>query len=79
MTLNGQPIDRLRIHSELERTRADLHAIVANATPAELRRRTRGTQWTNGQLLWHMTFGYLIVRRLLPLVRLFGGSSQSRV
>ncbi|HET8614294.1 MAG TPA: DinB family protein, partial [Actinomycetales bacterium] len=33
------------------------------------RRRTRGTRWTNGQMLWHMAFGYLIVRRLLPLVR----------
>ena len=42
------------------------------ATPADLRRRTNGTRWTNQQMLWHMAFGYLIVCRLLPLVRLFG-------
>ena len=29
-------------------------------------------KWTNGQLLFHMFFGYLIVVRLLVLVRIFG-------
>jgi hypothetical protein len=65
-------VDRQRIHDELERARADLRDLVARATPDDLRRRTRGTRWTNGQMLWHMTFGFLVVRRLLPLVRLFG-------
>jgi hypothetical protein len=72
MTANGHPVDRQSIHVELERVRADFHALVESASPAELRRRTDGTRWSNGQMLWHMAFGYLIVRRLLPLVRLFG-------
>ena len=67
-----QGFDRERIHAELERVRADLHQFVALATTSELRRRTSGTRWTNGQLLWHMVFGYLIVWRLLPLVRVLG-------
>ena len=66
------PVDRHRIHDELERVRADFHHLVEQASDTGLRRRTNGTRWTNGQLLWHMAFGYLIVRRLLPLVRLFG-------
>jgi hypothetical protein len=72
MTIDGHPTDRQHLHAELERVRADLHDLVARATEADLGRRTTGTRWTNGQLLWHMTFGYLLVRRLLPLVRLFG-------
>ena len=72
MAIDGRSTDRQRIHAELERVRADLHHLVAHATEADLRRRTNGTRWTNGQMLWHMAFGYLIVRRLLPLVRLFG-------
>lgn len=72
MAIDGQPADRQKIHLELERVRADMHHLVASATAADLRRRTNGTRWTNGQLLWHMAFGFLIVRRLLPLVRLFG-------
>jgi hypothetical protein len=36
-----------------------------------LRRPSHGTRWTNEQLLFHMLFGYLIMRALLTLVRLF--------
>lgn len=71
MPSDGQVTNRQRLHDELDRARADLHRLVDNASSADLRRRTRGTRWSNGQLLWHMAFGYLIVRRLLPLVRLF--------
>jgi DinB superfamily len=72
MAIDSQPTDRQGIHDELERVRADLHHFVASATAGDLRRRTNGTRWTNGQMLWHMAFGYVIVRRLLPLVDLFG-------
>lgn len=72
MATNGRPADRQLIHDELERVRADFHYLVAQASADDLRRRTDGTRWTNGQLLWHMAFGYLLVRRLRPLVRLFG-------
>lgn len=72
MVVSGQSVDRRSIHEELERARTDLHHLVASATPADLRRRTNGTSWTNQQMLWHMAFGYLIVSRLLRLVRLFG-------
>lgn len=72
MTANGPQVDRQALHDGFERSRADLHRLVAQATPADLKRRTDGTRWTNQQMLWHMAFGYLIVRRLLPLVRLFG-------
>ncbi|GAA4679001.1 DinB family protein [Nocardioides nanhaiensis] len=68
--VSQEPVDRASIHAELERVRIDLHQLVSRATPDDLRRRTNGTRWSNGQMLWHMAFGYLIVRRLLPLVRL---------
>lgn len=77
MAIDGPPADRQKIHQELERARVDLHHLVSCATAADLRRRTDGTRWTNGQMLWHMAFGFLIVRRLLPLVRLFGRLPES--
>jgi hypothetical protein len=40
--------------------------------PPDLRRGSDGTHWTNEQLLFHMVFGFLIVRGLLVLVRWFG-------
>lgn len=70
--MSGTVPTRQEIHEELECVRADFHVLVAAATPADLHRPSSGTRWTNGQLLFHMFFGYLIVRRLLPLVRLMG-------
>ena len=56
----------------MEQARLDFHGLVSDATPADLRRPTNGTRWTNRQLLFHMLFGYLVVRALLVLVRVFG-------
>lgn len=70
--MNSAPLTRQTIHDELERVRSDFHTLVTAASPADLRRPSSGTRWTNGQLLFHMFFGYLVVRRLLPLVRLMG-------
>ena len=67
-----QPWDRQAVHDELDRVQADFHRLLSQAAPASLARRTDGTRWTNEQLLFHMLFGYLIVRALLVLVRVFG-------
>jgi len=56
---------------ELEQARLTFHHLLEHASPAELRRASRGTLWTNEQLLFHMVFGYLIVRALRVLVKGF--------
>lgn len=66
------PIDRQAIADGLETCRRQLHELLASAGAADLRRRSNGTRWTNEQLLFHMVFGFLIVRTLLPLVRVMG-------
>lgn len=47
----------------------DLDTWLAGTTPAELHRKSDGTRWSNEELLFHMIFGYMVVRALLPLVR----------
>ncbi|MEU0679954.1 DinB family protein [Streptomyces albogriseolus] len=64
-------VDRQAIHQELERTRTTFHRLLDGAD-ADLRRGTKGTRWTNGQLLFHMLFGYMLIRPLLVLLRVFG-------
>ncbi len=64
--------DRAALRAEMEQARHDFRRLIGNATPAELRRPSDGTRWTNQQLLFHMLFGYLIVRALLVLVHVFG-------
>ena len=66
------PVDRRAVIAGLEICRRQLHQLLAAAEPADLRRRSSGTRWTNEQLLFHMVFGFLVVRTLLPLVRVMG-------
>ena len=65
-------MDRQVVSDELEQAGQTFHGLLDSATVAELGRPSNGTRWTNGQLLFHMLFGYLIVVRLLVLVRIFG-------
>ena len=65
------PVDRAAIAADLERARTTLHELLDSAGAGELDRPSSGTRWTNEQLLFHMVFGYMVVRRLLVLVRLF--------
>ena len=65
----AEAVDREAIVASLNTCRDDLHALLATATHAQLREPSSGTKWTNEQLLFHMVFGFLVVRRLLPLVR----------
>lgn len=65
-------VDRASIHQSMEHARASFHKLVDDASDDDLSRRTDGTRWTNEQLLFHMLFGYMIVRALLPIVRVVG-------
>lgn len=57
------------ILAELEGARVTFHQLVQSADQAALDRKSNGTRWTNRQLLFHMMFGYLIVRALVILIR----------
>jgi hypothetical protein len=65
-------MDTRDIDANLERVAADFHDLLDSATRAELRASTNGTKWTNHELLFHMLFGFVLVRALLPLVKGFG-------
>lgn len=64
-------MDRQAVHDDMDRARTTFHQLLDGATDAELRRPSNGTRWTNRQLLFHMLLGYLILRALLMLVRVF--------
>jgi hypothetical protein len=69
---DGTVIDRAALATDLERVRADFHHVLDLAGEDEWDKPTAGTRWTNEELLFHMVFGYMVVQRLLRLVRLFG-------
>jgi hypothetical protein len=64
-------VDKEQICAEMDRVRNDYRDLLETATVAELRKPTDGTKWNNEQLLFHMVFGYLLVRNLRVLVWAF--------
>jgi hypothetical protein len=60
------------LRAELESTRADFHELLQTLSDEAWHRQSRNLGWTNGQILFHMTFGFMILRSLIPLVRVFG-------
>lgn len=70
---NGGTIDRAEITADLERARTEFHRLLTEAERHDAWiKSTRGTRWNNEQLLLHMVFGYMLVKRLLLLVHLLG-------
>lgn len=56
----------------MERARVEFHRLLAEAERNDAwTKPTRGTRWTNEQLLFHRVFGHMIAQRLLILVKAF--------
>jgi len=72
VSITAVPIDRHAIHDEMEGAKIAVQRLLATATAMDLKRVSDGTRWTNQQLLFHMVFGFMVVRALLGLVRVFG-------
>jgi hypothetical protein len=63
---------RAAVRAEIDQIRRDFRRLVTQASATDLRLPSAGTKWSNQQLLFHMLFGYLIVRGLLLLARFLG-------
>jgi hypothetical protein len=64
--------DRAALAADLQRARADFRHLLHAADERDWTKSTEDTRWTNEQLLFHMVFGYMVVRRLIFLVRILG-------
>ena len=71
---------RAQIRKELDTTRAEFHKLLAALSEEDFQRQSRNAGWTNGEIVAHMTFGFIILNVLLPMARLWGrlpkGSSK---
>lgn len=60
------------IRTELEATRTVFHTLLASFSESDLGRQNRNPGWTNGEILTHMTFGFIVLNALLPMARRWG-------
>src|SRR5215204_4495433 len=65
-------LNKQTISDELAAAQATFRQLVASMSPDDLERPTVHTRWTNREMLFHMLFGYFVVRALIPLVKAFG-------
>lgn len=68
------------IRRELETARARFHTLLDSLSEQDFQKQSLNPGWTNGEILAHMTFGFIIINVLLPMARLWGrlpkGSSK---
>ncbi|MGA9398198.1 MAG: hypothetical protein WBV22_08055 [Anaerolineaceae bacterium] len=69
-TKDQTPADSIR--SELNSTHSAFHIVLDSFSEIDLQHRSLNPGWTNGEILTHMVFGFVIVIALLPMVRIWG-------
>ncbi len=60
------------IRGELESTRMNFHSLLDSFSESDLQKKSHNPGWTNGEILAHMLFGFIILNALLPMARLWG-------
>jgi hypothetical protein len=65
-------VNRAALADDLQHARTEFHRILASMRDDDWHKPSTGTRWTNEELLYHIVFGYMVVQRLLILVRVFG-------
>jgi hypothetical protein len=79
MNANHQAIAE-EIRRELESAHTKFHSLLNALSEQDFHKQSLNPGWTNGEILAHMTFGFIIINVLLPLARLWGripkGSSK---
>ena len=64
--------EKEEILRKFETARADFHHLLASLSQQDLQKQSLNPGWTNGEILAHMTFGFIVINVLLPLARLWG-------
>jgi len=68
------------IRGELGTAHTRFHTLLDSFSEQDFHRQSLNPGWTNGEILAHMTFGFIIMNALLPMARLWGrlpkGSSK---
>lgn len=76
MNTNNQA-RREQIRGELETARIKFHKLLDSLSEQDFGKQSLNPGWTNGEILAHMTFGFIVINVLLPMARLWGNLPES--
>ncbi len=57
------------IKAKLAQSRSEFHALLASLSEEDLKRRSKNEGWTNGEILFHMVFAFILILTLAPMIR----------
>jgi hypothetical protein len=77
MTTHDHHNPAVSIRSELESTRKTFQTVLDSLSEGDLRRQSLNPGWTNGEILAHILFGFIILDALLPIARVWGRFPKS--
>jgi hypothetical protein len=60
---------RVAIKSKLDQTRSEFHVLLISLSEKDLKLRSKNEGWTNGEILFHIVFAFLLVLTLVPMMR----------
>ncbi len=60
------------IESELASARASFHSLLDSLSDEDWARRSHNPGWTNGEIVFHMAFAFMLLQGLVPMVRIWG-------
>lgn len=63
---------REEIRKELETAHTKFHKLLGSLSEQDFKKQSLNPGWTNGEILAHMTFGFIVIDVLLPMARLWG-------
>jgi hypothetical protein len=74
--LSSKPLDagetiRSSIRTELQTARSGFHDLLGSLSGDGWRRQSLNPGWTNGEIAFHMTIGFILLLMLVPLIRLW--------
>lgn len=70
MTIGSQAIKKV-IRMELDAAHSAFHALLDSLSEEDLQEKSLNPSWTNGEVLAHVTFGFIILNVLLPMARIW--------
>ncbi len=72
----GGPCDldtrRIELRADLERAREEFHSLIGSLSEESWTQPSHNSGWTNGQVVFHILLGFILVRPLASLLILFG-------
>jgi len=72
MATTGEGSAARLIRADLDATRASIRSLLDSFSKEDWRRQSLNPGWTNGEVMAHMVFGFVVVIVLLPMARLWG-------